>query len=92
MDDITKTAVSQRLASASGHLNGIKRMVEDDKYCIDTIQQIQAVQAALNKITAMILENHLNTCVTTAIRGADADERARVLKEITNVFELSNKT
>ncbi len=92
MDDKTKTAVSQRLASASGHINGIKRMVEDDKYCIDTIRQIQAVQAALNKVTSIILETHLNTCVTTAIQGADAEERTRVLKEITNVFELSNKT
>ena len=92
MDDITKTAVSQRIASANGHLNGIKKMVEEDKYCIDVIQQIQAVQAALNKVTSIILENHLNTCVTTAIQGADADERTRVLKEITNVFELSNKT
>ena len=91
MDDITKTAVTQRIASASGHLNGIKRMVEDDKYCIDVIQQIQAVQAALNKISAIILDTHLKTCVTTAIQGADADERARVLREITNIFELSTK-
>ncbi len=91
MEEKVKTAVSQRIASASGHLNGIKRMVEEDKYCIDIIQQIQAVQAALNKVTSIILENHLNTCVTTAIQGADPDERARVMKEITNVFELSNK-
>ncbi len=91
MEDKVKTAVSQRIASASGHLNGIKRMVEEDKYCIDIIQQIQAVQAALNKVTSIILENHLNTCVTTAIQGADPDERTRVMKEITNVFELSNK-
>lgn len=91
MDDITKTAVTQRLASASGHVNGIKRMVEEDTYCIDVIQQIHAVQAALNKISSMILENHLNTCVTTAVQGADPEERIRVFKEITNVFELSTK-
>ena len=55
------------------------------------IHQIQAVQAALNKISAMILEEHLNSCVITAIRGENANERERVLKEITDVFDAANK-
>ncbi|MEZ4590878.1 MAG: metal-sensitive transcriptional regulator [Chloroflexota bacterium] len=91
MDDVTKKAVSQRLASAAGHLKGIERMVEDDTYCIDVIKQVQAVQAALNKVTSMILDNHLHTCVTTAIRNDEPDERERVLQEITSVFTMSNK-
>jgi len=91
MDDPTKKTVTRRLASAAGHLNGIKRMVEEDTYCIDVIQQIQAVQAALNKVTTLMLDNHLHTCVTTAIQGDDMTERERVLKEITNVFEVTGK-
>ena len=66
-------------------------MVEEDAYCIDVIHQIQAVQAALNKVSASILENHLNSCVTTAIRGEDPAERERVMKEITDVFESATK-
>ena len=66
-------------------------MVEQEAYCIDVIRQIQAVQAALNKVSAAILENHLNACVTTAIRGKDPSERERVLKEITDVFETATK-
>ena len=82
----------KRLKNAEGHLRGIERMVEEEAYCIDVIRQIQAVQAALNKVSAMILEEHLNSCLITAVRGDDADERERVLKEITNVFEAATKT
>jgi CsoR family transcriptional regulator, copper-sensing transcriptional repressor len=83
--------ISQRLASAAGHIKGIERMVVDDVYCIDIIQQIQAVQAALSKVSTMLLDNHLRTCVTTAIQGDDAEERERMLQEITNVFAVTGK-
>jgi len=81
----------KRLKNIEGHIHGVVRMVEEDIYCIDIIRQIQAVQAALNKVSAAILENHLNSCVTTAIRGEDPAERERVLKEITDVFETATK-
>ncbi len=82
---------SKRLKNVEGHLRGIQRMLDEDAYCIDVIRQIQAVQAALNKVSGMILEEHLNSCVITAIRGEDASERERVLKEITGVFDAANK-
>ena len=91
MDEKTRKAVTQRLASAAGHIKGIERMVQEDAYCIDLIQQIRAVQAALNKVTAMMLDNHLQTCMMTAVRGQDMAERERMLVEVTAVFEMSNK-
>ena len=66
-------------------------MVEEDAYCIDVIRQIQAVESALNKVSSQILENHLNSCVITAVQGNDKKERERVLKEITEVFDTANK-
>lgn len=81
----------RRLKTIEGHMRGVIRMVEEDEYCIDIIRQIQAVQAALNKVSEGILENHLNSCVTTAIKGEDASERERVLKEITEVFATATK-
>ena len=81
----------KRLKIVAGHLGGVIRMLEQDAYCIDVIRQIQAVQAALNKVSAAILENHLNSCVTTAIRGEDPTERERVMKEIREVFESSKR-
>lgn len=81
----------KRLKTIEGHIRGVIRMVEDDTYCIDTLRQIQAIQAALNKVSAGILEDHLNSCVTTAVQGKDIKERERVLKEITGVFATATK-
>ncbi|HEY3290445.1 MAG TPA: metal-sensitive transcriptional regulator, partial [Anaerolineae bacterium] len=77
--------------SIEGHIRGIQRMVEEDTYCIDTMKQINAVQAALTKVNQLILEGHLNTCVTSAVRGDDPLERERVLREIADVFQMSTK-
>ena len=91
MDETTRKAVTQRLASAAGHVKGIERMAQEDAYCIDMIRQIQAVQAALNKVTSLMLDTHLQTCMMTAVRGEDLAERERMLAEVTAVFEMSNK-
>ncbi|MFZ1399559.1 MAG: metal-sensitive transcriptional regulator [Candidatus Promineifilaceae bacterium] len=91
MDGKTRKAVTQRLASAAGHVKGIERMAHEDAYCIDIIRQIQAVQAALNKVTSLMLDTHLQTCMMTAVRGEDLAERERMLAEVTAVFEMSNK-
>jgi DNA-binding FrmR family transcriptional regulator len=92
MDANTRDDAIQRLKSTAGHINGIVRMLEDDRYCIDVIKQIQAAQAALNRVNEAILDGHLRTCVTTAIQGDDSDERERVLREVTEVFRYSNKS
>ncbi len=89
MDEPTKAAMVRRLQSVEGHVRGIQRMLEEDKYCIDVIKQVEAVQAALAKINQLILENHLRTCVTTAIRGDDPDRREAVIGEILEVFAVS---
>jgi len=83
--------VLKRTRNALGHLEGVVKMIERDAYCVDVIRQIQAVQSSLNRVSTMVLENHLHSCVTTAIRGKSADERERVLKEITEVFEMSSR-
>lgn len=82
----------RRLKNIEGHVRGIERMIEEETYCIDVLRQVQAVQAALNKVSSMILEGHLNSCVITAVRGDDPAERERVLKEVSEVFEMATKT
>jgi CsoR family transcriptional regulator, copper-sensing transcriptional repressor len=82
----------RRLKTIEGHIRGIEHMLDEGVYCIDVIRQIQAVQAALNKVNAMILEEHLNSCLITAVRGEDAEERERVLREIADVFDMATKT
>ena len=80
-----------RLKNVEGHIRGIQKMIEEDKYCIDVIHQIQAVQAALNKVSSIVLDDHLNSCLIAAVRGDDPDERERVLKEISDVFDAATK-
>ena len=92
MDDPTRADSIHRLKSISGHVNGIVRMLEEDRYCIDVIKQIQAIQTALSRVSESILDAHLRTCVTTAIRGEDADERERLLSEVIEVYRHSSKS
>jgi DNA-binding FrmR family transcriptional regulator len=87
MDDQAKQNAINRLKSAVGHLQGIVNMLEKDTYCIDVIKQIQAVESALEKTSQLILDSHLHTCVTTAIKGDDSNERERVLSEVIEVFK-----
>lgn len=86
-----KKDILNRLKSVEGHVRGIQRMVDEDAYCIDVINQNLAVQRALERVNTLILERHLQTCVTTAIRGDDAGERERVIDEILQVFETTGK-
>ena len=88
--DVTSD-ILKRLKSIEGHVGGIARMVETDQYCVDILNQIVAVQRALDKVNRLVLDRHLHTCATTAIRGNDPDERERVIGEILNVFKRAGK-
>ncbi len=91
MHEETRDRVLQRLRSIEGHLRGIQRMVEEERYCVDILKQTKAVQRALSKVDGLILENHLQTCVTTAMRSQDDAERARVVGELVQVYDLSSR-
>ena len=83
--------VIQRLKSVEGHVRGIQRMVDEGAYCIDVVNQIVAIQRALKKVSGLVLDDHLHSCVTDAMRGPDATARERVLGELIEVFEASGK-
>jgi CsoR family transcriptional regulator, copper-sensing transcriptional repressor len=90
MNDAPATDVLRRLRSIEGHVHAVVRMADEGAYCIDVIRQIQAVQGALDSVANLILENHLNSCVLTAVRGDDPAESERVLTEIAGVFRSGN--
>ncbi len=87
----SKQQLLNRLKTIEGHVRGVQRMVEEDAYCIDIIKQAQAIQSALDRFSSGILANHLNGCVTTAIRSDDPQERERVVTELLQVFEAKTK-
>jgi DNA-binding FrmR family transcriptional regulator len=75
-----------RLRTIEGHIRGVQRMERQAAYCIDMIKQTQAIQAALDKFNALVLERHLATCVTETIRNDDEAERERVVTELLQVY------
>ncbi len=91
MAEIQKQQLKNRALSIQGHMGAVVRMIEEDAYCIDIIKQTQAIEKALDKLNALLLERHLGSCVTTAIRGDKPKERERVIKELLDVFETTSK-
>ncbi len=91
LDTDKKLELANRLKSVEGHVRGIQRMLDEDAYCMDILKQIKAVQQALERVSALTLENHLNTCVTTAIRSDDSQEQERVVHEIMDIFKATGK-
>lgn len=90
-DQNTTQESHSRLLSIAGHVNGIVRMLEEDEYCIDIIHQIQAVQAALDKVNVLLLDDHMEHCVSDAMRSQDPSEQDRVLVELHDVFAVRSK-
>ena len=83
--------VVRRLKSIEGHVRGVQRMVDEGAYCIDIVNQVVAIQRALKKVSGIMLDGHLHSCVTDAVRGPDAEAREQVLGELMQVFEASGK-
>jgi DNA-binding FrmR family transcriptional regulator len=81
-------ALAARLASIEGHVKAIKRMVDDDAYCIDVLKQTYAVERALKRFESELLRGHLATCVPAGIRDGRKQE---ILAELGDVFELAHR-
>lgn len=79
-----------RLKRIGGQVDGVIRMIEDDRYCIDVLTQIAAVQAALGKVGHEVLERHMQTCVAQAMESGDPAERERVVQELMDVLQRSS--
>jgi DNA-binding FrmR family transcriptional regulator len=76
----------KRLSYIEGHVVGIRKMVESDKYCIDILRQTHAVRKALEKLEAVILEGHLRTCVPEGIKG---DREEAVIQELIQLYTIA---
>ena len=83
MQTETKPKVMNRLNRIEGQVRGLSRMVEEDRYCIDILTQLQAVRAALSRVESEVLKDHMDHCVMGAIAGDDlADRKAKATELI----------
>lgn len=87
MNPERKEQVQGRLKKVAGQVGGIQRMVEGDRYCVDVLLQISAARAALAKVSKLLLESHIKTCVADAFESDAADDRADKIAELVRIFE-----
>ena len=85
-NDIKKECL-KRMRYLGGHLDGVCRMLEEGRYCIDIIQQNLGVIAALHKVNEKLLLKHLEHCVTSVVKNSNAKARKQVFKEILEVYK-----
>jgi len=86
MDQETKRKCQQRLSRIEGQVRGVARMIDEDRYCIDIMNQIAAVQAAMGKVEEELLRNHVSHCVENAITSGNADEQRKKVAELIEVL------
>jgi DNA-binding FrmR family transcriptional regulator len=83
-----KTEALKRLSYIEGHLSGIRKMLEEDKYCVDVLKQTYAVRRAIEKMESILLEGHLHTCVVEGIKNGREED---VVGELKDLYLLANK-
>ena len=86
MTDVKADAL-KRLAYVEGHLAGIRKMIEEDRYCVDVLHQTHAVRRALQKLESRLIEGHLHTCVASGVKEGREDQ---VLKELVELYEIAD--
>ena len=83
----SKKSVHTRLRRIAGQVDGIQRMVEEDRYCVDVLLQVAAAKAALERVGKLILASHVDTCVQTAMQSGSAREAQQKVEELMEVFD-----
>ena len=86
MQSDVKESCTARLRRIEGQVRGLVRMVEQDRYCIDVITQVQAVRAALKRVEEEVLRDHVAHCVEHAIQSGDAREQRKKVAELMHVL------
>ena len=87
MKEAQKPKLLNRLSRIEGQVRGISRMVEEGRYCIDVLTQLQAVRAALVRVESEMLKDHLGHCIEGAIVSGDADEQRKKAGELIELLE-----
>jgi len=88
MQDQPKIEALKRLNYIQGHLQGIRKMVQEEQYCVDILKQLYAVRKAVEKLEGVLLDGHLHSCVIEGIKEGHAEE---VIQELEELYSLSNK-
>lgn len=84
----TKADAIKRLSYIEGHLAGVKKMVDEERYCVDVLRQTFAVRRALQKLESQLIDGHLRTCV---VDGVKEGREEQVLSELVELYEIADR-
>jgi len=82
--DIHANAI-KRMAYIEGHLNGVRKMLEEDRYCVDILKQTHAIRKAIEKLETLLLDGHLRTCVVDGIQQGKAEQ---IIDELRSLYTV----
>lgn len=87
MEAEDRTAITNRLKRIEGQVRGLIGMIEDERYCVDIVNQVEAVKGALTKVENMVLKVHAHGCVEDALQSGSLKDRRRKFSELIDLFE-----
>lgn len=87
----TRDKTLNRIARIEGQVRGVAKMIDEDRYCIDVIRQVQAIKAALTGLEGVILDDHIGSCVDHALKSDDIDDRRAKVDELVAILSGRKK-
>ncbi len=91
MKSKTKKLADQRLARIEGQVRAVRRLVEEDQYCVNVVRQVQAARSALSSLETLIIEDHVDTCVEKALAKGSVSERREKVTELVDILTGKKK-
>jgi DNA-binding FrmR family transcriptional regulator len=87
----TKRAADARLARIEGQIRAVRKMVNEDRYCVDVVRQVQAARSALSSLETFIVEDHVETCVQASLQSGSAEARREKVDELVSILTGKKK-
>ena len=91
MRNETQRKADARLAKIEGQIRAVRKMVSEDRYCIDVVRQVQAARSALSGLESLIIDDHVDTCVQRALQAGKTDERKEKVNELVSILTGKRK-
>ena len=91
MRNETQRKADARLAKIEGQIRAVRKMVTEDRYCIDVVRQVQAARSALSGLESLIIDDHVDTCVQRALHAGKTDERKEKVNELVSILTGKRK-
>ena len=86
MKQVTRANAKRRLSRIEGQVRGVAKMVDEERYCIDVVRQIHAIKAALSSLEKVVLDDHLEHCVESALKSSSLKARREKVEELVAVL------